>query len=48
MHCENIWHVKNRDYDNAVGYWFLAYNLMHISNIRMGENPREIMKIVSC
>lgn len=48
MHCENIWHVKNRDYDNAVGLRILAYNLMLLSNIRMGENPREIMKIVSC
>ena len=48
MHCENIWHVRNRDYDNAVGLRILVYNLMLVSNIRMGENPREIMKIVSC
>ena len=48
MHCKNIWHVRNRDYDNADGSGILAYNLMLVSNIRMGENPREIMKIVSC
>ena len=48
MHCENIWHVRNRNYDTAMGLKMLAYNLMLVSNIRMGENPREIMKIVSC
>jgi hypothetical protein len=40
--------VKNRDYDGATGLKIVAYNLMLTSNIRMGENPREIMKIVSC
>jgi hypothetical protein len=26
----------------------IAYNLMVISNIELGDNRREIMKIVSC
>ena len=48
MHCENIWHVRNRYHDNAVGLRILAYNQMPVSNIRMGENLRKTMKIVSC
>lgn len=48
MHSENIWYNRNRDYDAAIGLKILAYNLMLASNIRMGENPRNTMKIVSC
>ena len=45
---ENIWYVRNRSYDTAMGLKAIAYNLMIISNIKMGNKPREIMKIVSC
>ncbi|MGP6238899.1 hypothetical protein ACNF40_00590 [Cuniculiplasma sp. SKW4] len=48
MHCENIRHVRSRDYDNAVVFRIIAYNLMLVSSIRMGENPKGIMKIISC
>jgi SRSO17 transposase len=48
MGSENIWHVSNRDYDNIIGLKVIAYNLMVISNIELGNNRREIMKIVSC
>ena len=48
MGSENIWHVSNRDYDNAIGLKVIAYNLMVISNIELGDSRREIMKIVSC
>ena len=48
MGSENIWHVSNRDYDNAIALKVIAYNLMVISNIKLGNNRREIMKIVSC
>jgi hypothetical protein len=48
MGSENIWYVSNRDYDNAIGLRAIAYNLMVISNIELGDNRREIMKIVSC
>jgi hypothetical protein len=48
MRAENIWYVRNRSYDTAIGLKAIAYNLMIISNIKMGNKPREIMKIVSC
>ncbi|WP_287950652.1 transposase [Acidiplasma sp.] len=48
MYMENIWYVKNRDYDTAVGLKVIAYNLMIISNIKTGNRPREMMKIVVC
>ena len=48
MGSENIWYVSNRYYDNAIGLKAIAYNLMVISNIDLGESRREIMKIVSC
>ena len=48
MGSENIWYVSNRDYDNIIGLKVIAYNLMVISNIKLGDNRREIMKIVSC
>ena len=44
----HIWHVSNRDYDNIIGLKVIAYNLMVISNIELGDSRREIMKIVSC
>jgi hypothetical protein len=48
MDSENIWHVSKRDYDNIIGLKIVAYNVMVISNIELGNNRREIMKIVSC
>ena len=48
MNTENIWYVKNKDYDTAVGLKVIAYNLMVVSNIKTGNRSREIMKIVSC
>ena len=48
MRTENIWYNRNRSYDTAIGLKAIAYNLMIISNIKMGNKPREIMKIVSC
>ena len=48
MRAENIWYVSNRDYDSAMGLKAIAYNLIIVSNIKMGNKPREIMKIVSC
>ncbi len=48
MKTENIWYVRNRDYDTAMGLKAIAYNLMIVSNIKTGNKPREIMKIVSC
>ena len=48
MGSEYIWYVSNRDYDIAIGLKVIAYNLMVISNIKLGDNRREIMKIVSC
>ncbi|MCL4421532.1 MAG: hypothetical protein M1477_07580 [Candidatus Thermoplasmatota archaeon] len=48
MKAVNIWYVSNRDYDTAIGLKIIAYNLMIVSNIKMGNKPREIIKIVSC
>ncbi|MDS0256552.1 transposase, partial [Thermoplasmatales archaeon AK] len=48
MRAENIRYVRNRDYDTAIGLKAIAYNLMIVSNVKAGEKPREIMKIVSC
>lgn len=48
MNAEDIWYVKNGDYDISVGLKAIAYNLMIVSNIRTGERAREIMKIVVC
>ena len=48
LKAENIWYVRNRSYDTAMGFKTIADNLMIISNIKMGNKPREIMKIVSC
>ena len=48
MGSENIWYASNRDYDNIIGLNVITYNLMVISNIELGNNRREIMKIVSC
>ena len=48
MRAENIRYVRNRSYDTAIGLTAIAYNLMIVSNIKMGNKPREIMKIVSC
>ncbi len=46
--CENVWYIRKRSYDTAIGLKAIAYNLMVISNIEAGQKPREIMKIVSC
>lgn len=43
-----IWYVKNRDYDTAVGLKVTACNLMIVSNIKTGDRPREMMKIAVC
>ena len=48
MKTENIWYVKNRDYDTAMGLKAIAYNLMVVSNMRSGEKAMEIKKIVVC
>ena len=48
MKAEYAWHAKNRDYGTAISLRAIAYNLMVISNMELGEKPREIMKIVSC
>ena len=47
LNCENIWYTRKRDYDSAIGLKAIAYNLMVLSNIRSGENPRGIIKIVA-
>ena len=33
MKTENIWYVKNRDYDTAMGLKAIAYNLMVVSEL---------------
>ena len=48
MCSEDIWYASNRDYHNIIGLRVVAYNLMVVSNIELGDNRREIMKIVSC
>ena len=47
LNCENIWYTRKRDYDSAIGLKAIAYNLMVLSNIISGENPRGIIKIVA-
>ncbi|MFG1556081.1 MAG: transposase [Thermoplasmataceae archaeon] len=48
MRGENIWYTRNRSYNTAIGLKAIAYNIMIVSNIKTGNKPREIMKIVSC
>ncbi len=48
METEDIWYTRNRSFDTAIGLKAIAYNLMIVSNIKMGNKPREIMKIVCC
>jgi len=48
MKSEDIWYVKERNYDTAMGLKIIAYNLMVISNIELGEKARAINKIVVC
>ena len=48
MGAENIWYARDRSYDTAIGLKAITYNLMSVSNIKMGNKHREIMKIVSC
>jgi len=48
MKSEDIWYVKERNYDTAMGLKIIAYNLMVISNIEQGEKARAINKIVVC
>lgn len=40
--------IINRNYDNAIVSKVIAYNLMVMLNIKTGNRPREIMKIVVC
>ena len=40
--------MRNRSYDTAMGLKIIAYNLMVISNIELGEKARAINKIVVC
>ena len=48
LKCKNILYTVNRDYDTAIGLKTMAYNLMIISNMELGEKPGEIMKVVNC
>ena len=48
MKTENIWYVKNRDYDIAMGLKAIAFNLVIVSNMKSGEKAWEIKKIVVC
>ena len=48
MKTENIWYVRNRDYDTAMGLKVIAYNLIVLSNMKSGEKTREIKKFVVC
>ena len=46
LHCENIWYVRNRNYDVAVGQRIVAYNcIVLIDQIRQ-RSKREIMDLV--
>ncbi len=44
----NVWYTRDRSYDTAIGLKATAYNHMIVSNVKAGEKPREIMKIVGC
>ncbi len=48
LQCEYVWYTKNRNYDTTMGLKAIAYNLMIVVNKEIGENPRSIMKFVSC
>lgn len=48
LRCENIWYTRNRDYYTAIGLKTIVSNLMVISNMNSGENPRELIKNVVC
>jgi hypothetical protein len=48
LQSENIWYIRNRNYDAAIGLKIIAYNLLVISNKETGEKPGKIKKIVSC
>ncbi len=48
MGYENIRYVNNKDYDNRIDLKVIAYNLLAISNIELGDSSLEIMKITSC
>ena len=48
LKAENIWYTNNKDYDIAIALKAIVYNLMVISNRKLGEKPREIKKIVIC
>jgi len=48
MKSEDICYVKKRNYDTATCLKIIAYNLMVISNIDLGEKARAINKIVVC
>ncbi len=46
MHCEHIWHVRNRNYDVAVGERIVAYNCIVLVNQIRQRSKREIMDLV--
>ena len=48
MKTENIWYLKDRDYDTTICLTTIAYNLMVISNIRQRGRPRKIKKVSAC
>jgi hypothetical protein len=45
---EDIWYVRNSNYDTAMGLKIIAYNMMVISSIELGEMPRAMSKIAVC
>jgi hypothetical protein len=46
LHCENIWYVRYRNYDVAVGKRIVKYNcIVLVNQIRQGSK-RKIMDLV--
>jgi hypothetical protein len=41
MGSKNIWYVNNRDYDNAIRLKVIAYNLMVMPNMELGDNTKK-------
>ncbi|QRF75906.1 hypothetical protein Thermo_01415 [Thermoplasmatales archaeon] len=48
MRARNIWYTRNRSYDIAIGLKTIAYNLMVVPSMELGEKPGERMRIVAC
>ena len=46
LHSEHIWHVRNRNYDVAVGERIVAYNCIVLVNQIRQRSKREIMGLV--